>query len=51
MLLNGGALDGVRILSPAAVHLMTSNHLETRMMTGEFAIGRQVNGTRTWMGL
>jgi CubicO group peptidase (beta-lactamase class C family) len=27
MLLNGGELDGQRILSPATVHLMTSNHL------------------------
>jgi CubicO group peptidase (beta-lactamase class C family) len=44
MLLNGGTLDGVRILSPASVHLMTSNHLESKLMTGEFAIGRQVMG-------
>lgn len=27
MLLNGGALDGVQVLSPASVKLMTSNHL------------------------
>ena len=27
MLLNGGELDGVRILSPATVRLLTSNHL------------------------
>ncbi|MGC2085438.1 MAG: serine hydrolase domain-containing protein [Bradyrhizobium sp.] len=27
MLLNGGELDGQRILSPMTVHLMTSNHL------------------------
>ena len=27
MLLNGGELDGVRVLSPAMVRLMTSNHL------------------------
>jgi CubicO group peptidase (beta-lactamase class C family) len=27
MLLNGGALDGVRILSPKTVQLMTTNHL------------------------
>src|SRR5438309_6644362 len=27
MLLNGGELDGTRILSPQTVHLMTSNHL------------------------
>lgn len=39
MLLNGGELDGVRILSPAAVQLMTSNHLAPNLMTGEFSIG------------
>ena len=27
MLLNGGSLDGVQVLSPAFVQLMTSNHL------------------------
>jgi len=27
MLLNDGELDGVRILAPATVQLMTSNHL------------------------
>lgn len=31
MLLNGGELNGVRILSPAAVKLMTSNHLPDSM--------------------
>jgi CubicO group peptidase (beta-lactamase class C family) len=30
MLLNGGQLDGVRILSPTTVALMTSDHLGTR---------------------
>jgi CubicO group peptidase (beta-lactamase class C family) len=39
MLLNGGELDGVRILAPATVELMTSNHLAPRLMTGEFSIG------------
>jgi len=39
MLLNGGELDGVRILSPATVQLMTSNHLAPSLMTGEFSIG------------
>jgi CubicO group peptidase (beta-lactamase class C family) len=39
MLLNGGELDGVRILSPSTVHLMTSNHLAPSLMTGEFFIG------------
>ncbi len=39
MLLNGGELDGVRILAPATVQLMTSNHLAPNLMTGEFSIG------------
>jgi CubicO group peptidase (beta-lactamase class C family) len=39
MLLNGGELDGERILSPSTVHLMTSNHLAPSLMTGEFFIG------------
>lgn len=29
MLLNGGTLDGVRVLAPATVALMTENHVET----------------------
>jgi CubicO group peptidase (beta-lactamase class C family) len=32
MLLNGGALDGVRILSPKTVALMTMNHLPADML-------------------
>ncbi len=39
MLLNGGKLGGVRILAPATVKLMTSNHLPPSLMTGEFGIG------------
>ncbi|MGA2986919.1 MAG: serine hydrolase domain-containing protein [Terriglobia bacterium] len=39
MLLNGGELDGVRILAPATVQLMTTNHLPPSLMTGEFSIG------------
>ncbi|MGA8368079.1 MAG: serine hydrolase domain-containing protein [Candidatus Acidiferrales bacterium] len=39
MLLDGGQLDGVRILAPATVKLMTSNHLSPSLMTGEFGIG------------
>jgi len=39
MLLDGGALGGVRILAPATVKLMTSNHLPPNLMTGEFGIG------------
>lgn len=39
MLLNGGELDGVRVLAPATVQLMSSNHLPASLMTGEFFIG------------
>lgn len=39
MLLNGGALDGVRVLSPSSVELMRSNHLPDRLMNGRFGIG------------
>jgi CubicO group peptidase (beta-lactamase class C family) len=35
MLLNGGELNGVRVLAPATVRLMTSNHLSDRM-TAEY---------------
>jgi CubicO group peptidase (beta-lactamase class C family) len=42
MLLNGGELDGVRILAPDAVKLMTSNHLAPQLMTGKFSIGPAV---------
>ena len=41
MLLNGGELDGVRILAPATVKLMTSNHLRPSLMSGQFRIGIQ----------
>ncbi|MGH9430276.1 MAG: serine hydrolase domain-containing protein [Terriglobia bacterium] len=41
MLLNGGELDGVRILAPATVRLMSSNHLHANLMTGQFGIGIQ----------
>lgn len=42
MLANGGELSGVRILSPASVQLMSSNHLAPNLLTGEFGIGVQV---------
>ena len=38
MLENGGELNGVRVLSPAAVRLMSSNHLPASLLTGEFGI-------------
>ncbi len=42
MLANEGELDGVRILSPASVHLMSSNHLAPNLLTGQFGIGVQI---------
>ena len=42
MLLNGGELDGKRVLSPATVKLMTSNHMPAAIQTGEFGIGLSV---------
>lgn len=41
MLLNGGELDGTRILAPPTVKLMSSNHLHANLMTGQFGIGLQ----------
>jgi CubicO group peptidase (beta-lactamase class C family) len=42
MLANGGELDGVRILAPATVKLMTSNHLPEELLTGKFGIGQHI---------
>jgi CubicO group peptidase (beta-lactamase class C family) len=42
MLANGGELDGQRILSPAAVRLMTTNKLPRSLLTGKFGIGEHV---------
>jgi CubicO group peptidase (beta-lactamase class C family) len=42
MLMNHGELDGVRILAPSTVQLMTTNHLAPSLMTGEFSIGPEV---------
>ena len=39
MLANGGELNGVRILAPSSVGLMSSNHLAPHLLTGEFGIG------------
>jgi CubicO group peptidase (beta-lactamase class C family) len=41
MLGNGGQLDGKRVLAPATVKLMGSNHLPPSLLTGEFGIGSQ----------
>lgn len=39
MLLNGGALDGARLLSPKTVELMTSNHVGTLYANGALGFG------------
>ena len=39
MLLNGGELDGVRILSPKTVELMTANHVGTLYNDGNMGFG------------
>src|SRR4051794_23784599 len=41
MLANGGELDAQRILAPATVKLMTSNHLAPELLTGQYGIGVQ----------
>jgi CubicO group peptidase (beta-lactamase class C family) len=42
MMLNGGELDGKRILAPDTVKLMTSNHVPRELLTGQYGIGSQV---------
>jgi CubicO group peptidase (beta-lactamase class C family) len=39
MLLNGGVLDGVRLLSPKTVELMTSNHVGSLYANGTMGFG------------
>jgi CubicO group peptidase (beta-lactamase class C family) len=41
MLANGGELDGKRILAPASVKLMSTNHLAPELLTGQYGIGAQ----------
>lgn len=38
MLLNHGELNGVRILAPATVDLLTTNHLAPGLLTGKFGL-------------
>ncbi len=45
MLDSAGELNGVRVLSPAAVRLMISNHLSAKLLTGEFGIGSLIMGS------
>jgi CubicO group peptidase (beta-lactamase class C family) len=42
MLGNGGQFDGTRVLSPATVKLMTSNHLPKELLNGQFGIGQHI---------
>jgi CubicO group peptidase (beta-lactamase class C family) len=42
MLANRGQLNGVRILAPATVELMSAIHVPPSLLTGEFGIGLQV---------
>jgi CubicO group peptidase (beta-lactamase class C family) len=39
MLADGGELNGVRILAPATLRLMATNHLPANLLTGGFGIG------------
>jgi CubicO group peptidase (beta-lactamase class C family) len=41
MLGDSGELNGVRILAPSSVRLMSSNHVPQSLLTGEFGIGLQ----------
>jgi CubicO group peptidase (beta-lactamase class C family) len=42
MLANGGALEQTRILGPETVRLMTTNHVPTELLTGQYGIGGAV---------
>ena len=42
MLGNGGEFEGKRVLAPATVKLMGSNHLPANLLTGEFGIGQHI---------
>jgi CubicO group peptidase (beta-lactamase class C family) len=42
MLANGGELDGHRVLAPATVKLMASNHVPAEILNGQWGIGRHV---------
>lgn len=52
MLLNGGELDGKRVLSPNTVHLMTSNHLGPEIKNNVAAVichaTREGESARAW---
>jgi len=46
MLLDGGSLDGARVLSPASVASMTSNHVGSLYSDGTLV---SVSGSRSWI--
>lgn len=54
MLLNGGELDGTRILSPATIRLMTDNHLPNRATLDEISLSsfseNRLDGTGFGLG-
>jgi CubicO group peptidase (beta-lactamase class C family) len=50
MLLNGGELNGVRILGPQTVKVMTSNHLPDRLMSEYLGGGYQYTKPRPGFG-
>jgi CubicO group peptidase (beta-lactamase class C family) len=41
MLLNGGELDGVRIVQASSIALMTRNHLPDALINAEYGVGNQ----------
>jgi CubicO group peptidase (beta-lactamase class C family) len=42
LLANQGELNGARIPAPSTVHLMTTNHVPSSLLTGEFYIEMQI---------
>jgi CubicO group peptidase (beta-lactamase class C family) len=50
MLLNGGQLDGVRLLAPKTVELMTSNHLPPNVNYGKYVDALQMTAPTPEMG-
>jgi CubicO group peptidase (beta-lactamase class C family) len=51
MLLNGGSLDGVQVLSPATVRLMTSNHLGANIQNRVAAVEPHRDGYGFGLGV
>jgi CubicO group peptidase (beta-lactamase class C family) len=51
MMLNGGQLDGVRLLSPTTVKLMTVNHAGTLYGNDGFGLGFSIKQTQGTSGL